>query len=272
VKVSSFSFSLCALASLAVHLGLAATFAVFTPRASRADEPAHAGSGSTAAATGPAALGGETFEIQDETPPLDETVPGARGGDPGESASEAAQAVLGPAIELDETPAASVPLPRPSVGRSARAGHNGQPGREAPSAPTPPPPAMYGAVGDRSASDLVVTFKRAFPQAGSSDPIWNQVPVGFFAEGEVTFILSESGTLTSARVGPSAAPAFRTAIARTVALIKGRSFTARGAETRLHMRVHVSDQLTNHGAFTIDAAGSFELPSGRHVAVTIAER
>ena len=34
----------------------------------------------------------------------------------------------------------------------------------------------------------------------------------------------------------------------------------------------VTDKLVNHGAFTIDAAGSFELPSGRHVSVSIVEK
>jgi hypothetical protein len=38
------------------------------------------------------------------------------------------------------------------------------------------------------------------------------------------------------------------------------------------MIVRVSDKLVNHGAFTIDAAGSFELPSGRHVSVSITVR
>jgi hypothetical protein len=268
-SVKGSSFSLCALASLAVHLGLAAVMTLPLARG-RADEPQHAGSGTTADTTGPAALGGETFEIQDESPPPEHA------GDPGERASEGAEAEARIPLELDESPSPSgVALPRPFAPRPAltpRAA-SARSAREAiASAPPPPPPAMYGAVGDRAASDLVVTFKRAFPQAGSSDPTWNQVPVGFFAEGDVTFILSESGALTHARVSPAAAPAFRAAITRTVALIKGRSFTSRGAETRLHMRVHVSDTLTNHGAFTIDAAGSFELPSGRHVAVTIAER
>ena len=270
-SVKGSSLSLCALASLAVHLGLAAAMGLRPARASRADEPQHAGSGTTAATSGPAALGGETFEIQDEAPPPEQA------GDPGERAREGAEVEAPTPLELDESPSPTGgSLPRPSAERSARSARaaRAHAARDAVASapPPPPPPAVYGAVGDRSASDLVVTFKRAFPQAGSSDPTWNQVPVGFFAEGDVTFVLSESGGLVLARVSPPAAPAFRAVITRTVALIKGRSFTARGAETRLHMRVHVSDRLTNHGAFTIDAAGSFELPSGRHVAVTIAER
>ena len=66
--------------------------------------------------------------------------------------------------------------------------------------------------------------------------------------------------------------ALRAAIARTTQLLRHRLFTARGATTHLHMVVRVTDHLVNHGAFTIDAAGSFELPSGRHVGVAIVER
>ena len=140
-------------------------------------------------------------------------------------------------------------------------------------APSEPPPPLYGAVGDRTAGDLVTTFKRVFPIAVSSDPLWDRVPVGFYAAGDVTFFLAEDGSLTHATASASAAPAFRAAILRTTALLKHRLFTARGApSTHLHMVVRVTDQLVNHGAFTIDAAGSFELPSGRHVSVSIVER
>ncbi len=268
--------------SLAVHLGLGVGLAA---HARRATPPALAsGSGAATPTAGPAALGGDTFQI-DEAPPdelpaapdppaapaSEATVPPAS-ADSADSADSAGSRAP-PPIDLDE--AATLPRPRPSAAHHARATKTRGPVTAAsdPTAPAPPPArTMYGAVGDRSASDLVVTFKRAFPQAGSSDPIWNQVPVGFYADGDVTFFLSDAGALTRATVSPTAAPAFRAAIARTVALIKGRAFTARGAETHLHMLVRVSDQLTNHGAFTIDAAGSFELPSGRRVAVSITER
>jgi hypothetical protein len=54
--------------------------------------------------------------------------------------------------------------------------------------------------------------------------------------------------------------------------MRHRLFTSSGPTTHLHMVLRVTDKLVNHGAFTIDAAGSFELPSGRHVSVTIVER
>jgi hypothetical protein len=127
-------------------------------------------------------------------------------------------------------------------------------------------------VGDRTAGDLVATFKRVFPIAASSDPLWDRVPVGFYAEGDVTFFLAEDGSLTHATASAAAAPAFRAAVLRTTTLLKHRLFTARGAATHLHMVVRVTDHLVNHGAFTIDAAGSFELPSGRHVSVSIVEK
>jgi hypothetical protein len=62
------------------------------------------------------------------------------------------------------------------------------------------------------------------------------------------------------------------AILQTTTLLKHRLFTSRGESTHVHMVVRVTDHLVNHGAFTIDAAGSFELRSGKHVSVSIVER
>ena len=90
---------------------------------------------------------------------------------------------------------------------------------------------------------------------------------GRSVEDEVRVILREA-----AQESASAAPAFRVAILQTTTLMKHRLFTARGAATHLHMIVRVTDRLVNHGAFTIDAAGSFELRSGKHVSVTTVER
>jgi hypothetical protein len=125
-------------------------------------------------------------------------------------------------------------------------------------------------VGDRSAGDLVATFKRLFETAESGDPLWDKVPVGFYADGDVTFDLAADGTLTDAMVG-TAAPSFRQAIDRTIFLLRHRTFTARGARTRLRMVVRVTDHLVNRGAFTVAADGWFER-GGRHVSVSILER
>jgi hypothetical protein len=204
-----------------------------------------------------AAVGGETFDVSEvtDTPRTD---PGAEETPP---------------IELDQPgepqeAAGTAVAPVGTRGRhaSSRSAHAPAP------APAPPPPPQYGAVGDRSAGDLVQTFKRVFPIAASSDPSWDHVPVGFYADGDVTFVLGPEGALEHATATAASAAAFRAAVGRTTTLMRHRLFTSTGATTRLHMVLRVTDKLVNHGAFTIDAAGSFELPSGRHVSVTITER
>jgi hypothetical protein len=244
-------FEAFAAVSLALHVGLFAGVALHRRR----PPPPEAGAAGPTPGEGAAAVPGETFEV----PEMEEATEEAPGGAEGEP------------IELDgpNVPPAAA-RGDTTVTRSARASR-GPTARTQGAAPTEPPP-LYGAVGDRTAGDLVTTFKRVFPIAASSDPLWDRVPVGFYAEGDVTFFLAEDGSLTHATASASAAPAFRAAVLRTTTLLKHRLFTARGAATHLHMIVRVSDHLVNHGAFTIDAAGSFELPSGRHVSVSIVEK
>jgi hypothetical protein len=230
-------------------LSLAAHVAIFAGVAAKRDARTSEASASTTANSGTsAAIGGETFDVPEmEEPQSSEGT--------GEDA---------PPIELDN-PSRSATANATSLPRAHAPRHAAAP-------PPPPDPATYGALGDRSAGDLVATFKRVFPIAVSSDPLWNHIPVGFYADGDVTFTLAPDGSLTTATASAAAAPAFRAAIARTTTLLRHRLFTASGETTRLHMIVRVTDKLVNHGAFTIDAAGSFELPSGRHVSVSIAVR
>ncbi len=216
-----------------------------------------------AAAGASAAVGGETFDVSevadspaahprtDEAPPIEIDQP-AEPSEPSEPTEP-----IGP----------NAVAPAESRARHA-ADHRA---RAAAASPSPPPP-QYGAVGDRSAGDLVQTFKRVFPIAASSDPSWDHVPVGFYADGDVTFVLGPDGALEHATASAASAAAFRAAVGRTTTLMKHRLFTSTGATTRLHMVLRVTNELVNHGAFTIDAAGSFELPSGRHVSVTITVR
>ncbi len=244
-------FELFAAASLALHAGILAGALAHR----RQVPPAEAGAaGGTPGAGSAAAVPGETFDV----PELDETADETPGG------------TEGAPIELDG-PAAPPPIPDGEATAARRTRHPRGDATRAGGAASEPPP-LYGAVGDRSAGDLVTSFKRVFPIAASSDPLWDHVPVGFYADGDVTFFLAEDGSLTHATASASAAAAFRSAVLRTTTLLKHRLFTARSATTRLHMVVRVSDHLVNHGAFTIDAAGSFELPSGRHVSVSIVER
>lgn len=200
---------------------------------------------------------GETFEVPEMEPTADESAGGAEAA-PIELDSPAAQ----PPTTNGESPTAAIRTARRSRGRPSPAAG------EAQSAPPP----LYGAVGDRVAGDLLTTFKSLFSSAASTDPVWDHVPIGFYADGNVTFFLAEDGTLTRTTISASAAPAFRAAVLRTNQLLKHRLFTARGATTRVHMIVRVSDHLVNHGAFTITSSPWFELPSGRHVDLSIVEK
>jgi hypothetical protein len=248
-------FELFAAASLALHAGIFAAALAHRRQVPVAEAGA---AGGTPGAGTAAAVPGETFDV----PELEQTAEPSPAG--GESAP----------IELDGPTAPAEANPNGEATAPARSKRH--PRSDAPSAaggaPASEPPPLYGAVGDRAAGDLVTSFKRVFPIAASTDPLWDHVPVGFYAEGDVTFFLAEDGSLTHATASAAAASAFRSAVLRTTTLLKHRLFTARGATTHLHMVLRVSDHLVNHGAFTIDAAGSFELPSGRHVSVTIVER
>jgi hypothetical protein len=243
-------FELFAGISLALHGAVLAG-----AMAKRVSVPVAASASDGTAAGSSAAVGGETFDVSE--------VADAPATEPGSDET--------PPIEIDQP---AEPTEGIGPGAVARTDTRARHPAHAPAAPpSPPPPTpQYGAVGDRSAGDLVQTFKRVFPIAASSDPSWDHVPVGFYADGDVTFVLGEDGSLEHATASASSAAAFRTAIGRTTTLMKHRLFTAASPTTHLHMVLRVTSQLVNHGAFTIDAAGSFELPSGRHVSVTIAER
>jgi hypothetical protein len=248
-------FELFASISLALH---GAVLAGAMAKHAAAPVAASASDGTAAGAS--AAVGGETFDVSEvaDTP-----------AEPGSDES--------PPIEIDQPAEPTEEIgPGAVTPAEARARHAASHRAHAPAAPPSPaplpPPPQYGAVGDRSAGDLVQTFKRVFPIAASSDPSWDHVPVGFYADGDVTFVLDPDGALEHATASATSAAAFRAAVGRTTTLMKHRLFTSTGATTRLHMVLRVTDKLVNHGAFTIDAAGSFELPSGRHVSVTITEK
>ena len=254
--MSEGSFRACAALSLAVHIGLAVGVVAPALRHPKANPASGAGA---SAEHGSAALGGETFDITDEAAPLEES---AEPADPEANADESATAAP---IEIDDGP----PAPKGSAQRhphAARASH------AASAAPAPPPPALYGAVGERGSIDLVTAFKRSIGMNGLSDPVWNSVPVGFYANADVTLTIDEAGNITHVTVSANAAPALKSAIARTMATIKGRTFTARGAQTRLRIVARVSDQITNQGRVLIDAKGAFETANGHRIAVDVTER
>lgn len=244
-------FELFTAVSIALHAGVA-----LAVKYANRPPPAVAYAGASNQGAGPAAAAGETFEVPDFQESAEPSPPAADNADPDEGDTIPAPA-LAPASPSPDAPGSRTP---------PRAHSHG--GAHAAPAPAPSPPPLFGAVGDRSAGDLAASFKQSF--GAGLDPLWDTVPVGFYANAEVTFELSPEGTLTHWSIA-SEAPVFRKAIERTVQLLKHRTFTARGATTRLKIVVRVSDHLVNAGAFMVARDGWFER-SGRHVAVTINER
>jgi hypothetical protein len=124
-----------------------------------------------------------------------------------------------------------------------------------------PPPALFGAVGVRFASDLATTFTRAFPQAASADPLWTQAPFGATSTAELTLVLDDDGHLARTTIGGSPSPALRRGIDRTLALLgAGRSFVAHGAVTKVRVTARVSrDDVHDglHGDVFALSGGSF---------------
>jgi hypothetical protein len=137
-------------------------------------------------------------------------------------------------------------------------------------------------VGERSAVDLATAFTRGFPQAASADPVWATVPFGSAGEATVTITIDATGHVTDVAVTSAPTP-LRAGIARTVALIRARSFTSRAATTRLVISAHVSpdqvhdglhgDVFALGGSFTGGQGNAFfALNIGRRVDLTIRAR
>ena len=162
---------------------------------------------------------------------------------------------------------------RPAATGASHASHRGAP-RVAAAAPSEPPPAVRRRPGIGPPGDLVTTFKRVFLDRGELGSAV-AARAGRVLRRGGRHLLPGRGRLAHPchpTASAAAAPAFRAAILRTATLLKHRLFTAHGATTHLHMVVRVSDHLVYHGAFAIDAAGSFELPSGlRKTSVSITE-
>jgi hypothetical protein len=217
--------SVFAIASIALHAGI---FAGLSHR-----------SGNTAAPpsfeVGPAPLLGETLDVDEAAPAEDEQQNGAEESAPDESS------------HAGET---TVRAHRPS-----------RPGARAPAGgEAHPPPALFGAMGVRYATDLATTFTRAFPQAGSADAIWNTAAFGSAGTADVTLVLDDTGHLVSHAIGGAPSPALRRGIERTLLLLGPRAFTARGATTRLRVTARVTSDVVHdglHGDVFALSGGSF---------------
>jgi len=187
-------------------------------------------------ASAPTALHGDTIDVE----PLEVAQSEPLGSD------DLAPA-LAPATPAD--PAEDVPtdlgdLPKKPVSRAA-------PSPRRP--PAPPRPAtsavsagagasgggLFGAVGEPGAVDLATAFVRAFPQAASTDPIWAKAAFGPAGTMDVVLTLDESGQITGEELR-GGGPELRAGATRSLALIRRRKFTAKGAHTRLRLTATVS--------------------------------
>jgi hypothetical protein len=217
--------SVFAIASIALHAGV---FAGLSHRSGNKAAP-------PSFEVGPAPLLGETLDVDEAAPAEDEQQNGAEESAPDE------------ASHAGET---TVRAHRPS-----------SPGSRAPAGgEAHPPPALFGAVGVRYATDLATTFTRAFPQAGSADAIWSTAAFGSAGTADVTLVLDDTGHLVSHAIGGAPSPALRRGIERTLLLLGPRAFTARGATTRLRVTARVTSDVVHdglHGDVFALSGGSF---------------
>ncbi len=143
-------------------------------------------------------------------------------------------------------------------------------------------PPTYGAVGDRSAVDLVVAISRAFPQAASTDPVWATVPLGSAGEAEMEIDRDASGNVVRWSLDSGASGALRRAMVRTMALVTGRALLARGPTTKLRLSARVSTDAVRDGADSVyalhsehegrNASAYFSLSIGRRIDLVLHER
>jgi hypothetical protein len=162
---------------------------------------------------------------------------------------------------------------RPSAGRPEQGTPEGTPGSSATST-------LYGAVGERSAADLATAFTRGFPQAASADPVWRTAAIGSAGDAEVILTLDESGHIEATDIKGTPSAALTSAIRRTLALIKGRPFVAKGKTTKLHLSATISTDAVHDGlhgdVFAIggsytggEGSAFFALSIGRRIDVRV---
>ncbi|MBX3223063.1 MAG: hypothetical protein KF795_21300 [Labilithrix sp.] len=250
--------------SFGAHVALAAV--LFGPRfasSSPDDDPAPQ-------------IAGETFEL-----PAPETaeVPLSNASPSPESTGVPAPEEEGDAPARPTPPVRGKPAARPSHPRRPSGGR-ADPGQAEGVGGSTGAPALYGAVGERSAADLATAFTRGFPQAASADPAWRAAPLGSAGTVDVVLTLDEAGHIVDTQLQGSPSAALTSAVRRTLALIKGRAFVAKGKVTRLHLAGSVSADAVHDGlhgdVFAIggsfaDGEGSafFALAIGRRIDVRV---
>jgi hypothetical protein len=227
--------------SLGVHVAVATAF-IFHPVPAHLEDPAPA-------------LAGETFELpapETQLAPLANASP---------SADDVGQAAPSDAPDAPAKP------PPPKVGKhAARPSNAGRPsaGRTATgdgdTEGTSSSGLTFGATGDRSATDLLTAITHGFAQGASGDPAWRTAPLGSAGDATLTIALSEDGHIESESISGNPTPALASGIRRTMALIRGRPFVAKGKVTKLHLTATVSNDAVH------DNSGSDVFAIGRSVA------
>jgi hypothetical protein len=129
---------------------------------------------------------------------------------------------------------------RPSAGHAPPGQADGAPGSSGAAA-------LFGAVGDRSATDLAKAFTRDFPQAASGDPVWRSAPLGAAGEATLVMTLDDSGHIADLQIVGNASGPLVQGIRRTMTLIKGRPFVARSKFTKLRVTAFVSADTVHDG-------------------------
>lgn len=228
------TFAICASLSIALHVG----FALFmvSPRPREVDIDIEP----------VPALAGETFEV-----------PSAP-SDPTSTPTSAP-------TSIPEAPTAAAQAPESRVTRAARSRGEGR---------APEPPKQFGAVGERGASDVVVAFGRAIAQVASADPEWTTTPFGDTGVVDVTLAIDDAGALVRAAIGGGGSAPMRRAVERTIAFVRGRTFTASAPEVRLRVHARTNPDTVHDGlhgdVFAIGASSDghtafFALSIGRRV-------
>jgi hypothetical protein len=230
--------------SLAFHVAVAAVFVLRPAPHDDAppEEPAPA-------------MAGETFELpapDTQLAPLANASPSP--DDVGNAApSEAADA---PARPTPPRVGAHAARPsnagRPSAGRTASG--------DAETEGSASSGLTFGATGDRSATDLLTAITHGFAQGASGDPAWRNAPLGAAGDATLTIVLGDDGHIESTAISGNPSPALTSGINRTMALIKGRPFVAKGKVTKLHLNATVSNDAVH------DSSGADVFAIGRSVA------
>lgn len=216
----------------------------------------------------PPQLAGETFELP--APPLSD-VPLSNAASSPDSVAASAPEDEGDAPARPSPPTRGKPAARPSHAGRPSAGRADQDGEGASAANGAA--GLYGAVGDRSAADLATAFTRGFPQAASADPLWKAAPFGSAGSATVIVTLDSEGRVEQTDVTGAPSPALASALRRTIALVRGRPFTARGRVTKIDVTATVSAKDVDDGLHGdvfalgsgLDGSAFFALAIGRRI-------